>query len=102
MTFLWQVGARQIHRQVILDLVDLWLRCPHTGATESLMDLLRSVRQEWGEHDVAVRHYLQRSPQHGSYTLTLSFILRQLPLLLVCYISVGLINHVHLNGTSRV
>src|SRR5699024_12741007 len=98
MTFLWQVGARQIHRQVILDLVDLRLRCPHTGETEGLMNRLRGMWREWGEHDVAVRYHLQRSPQHGGQTLALGFILRQLPWLLVSDISIGLTDHVHCRG----
>ena len=65
MVFWGKPRTYELNRDIILDLAHLRLRGPFARAAQSLVHLLRGKWQEWGEHDIAVRHNLQGGPQDG-------------------------------------
>jgi hypothetical protein len=66
---------------------------PLTVAAELLVHLLRRVRQERREHDVAVAHRLQRDVQDGAHAL--GVLVLQLPRRLVRDVLVDLADDAH-------
>ena len=63
---LWrQASTDELYRDIVLDIMDLWLGRPHALAAQGFMNLLCGKRQVRREHDIAVRDHLKSSPQHG-------------------------------------